>query len=220
MKNKKIIIIIVVIILILGMIFAYWLYQNSEKNMDYKFENDKLIQDDAEKELTDVKSHYKGNLDNIPKKITPTEAAERGYFVYDFVGGKVYNEDILRRFVKNTEMNAENRIADEIIIVIYNINGDPFIYNLGYKYRENLGYVLAKDCTRVDISQTEMADENGYVNAPDEFYEVVVNTDIPEEHYGITIKDSGFSSQIISLTSYSEDYKNIEIARYMNNSSN
>ncbi len=45
------------------------------------------------------------------------------------------------------------------------------------------------------------------------FYAEVPNNG--SSYDGITVKDSGFSSKIISLTSYSENYKDIEIARYV-----
>ncbi len=199
MKNKKIAIVIVLIIIILFSIIMYWIYQNRN-------------QYDAEKELADIKAYYKSNLDSIPRDITPTEAEERGYFVYDSVQGKIYNKDVLDRFVKNTEMSAENRIADEIIIVIYTIDGEPIIYDLGYKYKENIGYVLAKDATRVDGTNTE------FTYIPKEYYEVVINYDIPSQYYGITVtEDFGISAGIISLTSYSEGYEDIEFARYLLN---
>lgn len=327
MKKKRIIMIVVAIILILCMAFVYWIYQMSNDNMDYKFENDKLyitknskewievpgnfsytikhlneehkgkynegtyqlnnkkivfyaevpnngssydgkymiyiiysndkgktwedniigssdyrdsiisirfknkdngemtlktranignynyitkdggkewmIEHNAEYELTNAKLHYVSNLNEIPKNITPSEAAERGYFVYDGVQDKTYNEEILNEFVKNTEMNAENRIKSEIIIAIYDVDGNLTIYNLGYKYNENMGYVLAKDSTRIRKNNLE-----------DTVY-MVVDSDFPSEYYGITVKDSGFSSKIISLTSYSENYEDIEIARYV-----
>ena len=169
-----------------------------------------LVQYDDEYELTNMKLHYTDSLKQIPKDITPTEAAEQGYFVYDCVKNQTYNEEVLNEFVKNTEMNAQNRIADEIIMVIYSMEGNPVIYNLGYKYNENVGYILAKDYTRTNYSK---------MNVLEDIKDIVVDIDIPDEYYGITVKDSGFLSQIISLTSYSEDYDDIEIARYVKNNS-
>lgn len=201
MKNKKVIMFIIVIAIILLILSICYITKNGSKLW--------TDQDDKAKKLADVEEHYKTTLASIPRELTQIQAVERGYFVYDGVQNKVYNKDVLDRFVKNTEMNAENRIADEIIIVIYTIDREPIIYNLGYKYKENIGYVVAKDATRADESNTE------FTYIPKEYYEVVINYDIPSEYYGITItEDFGISAGIISLTSYSEDYEDIEIARY------
>lgn len=159
------------------------------------------------------KEYHKSKLNSIPRELTPKEASERGYFVYDGTKDELYNKETLDRFVRNTEMDAINRIADEIILVIYNINGDPTIYSLVYQDKGKTGYVLATDATRVDTSKTER------IEIPKEYNEVVINTDIPSEHYGITItEDFGISAGIITLTSYSKKDKDIEIARYLLNS--
>ena len=164
---------------------------------------------------SNITEHYTKNLENIPKELTPTEAAEKGYFVYDAVKDKIYNEDVLERFVNNTKIDADNRIADEIIIVIYNIEGDPSLYNLGYN--ENMGYVLAKDATRIDISKTELPTDDLNYQLPDEFSKIVADTNFPKEYYSITVMDTGFSSNAICLKSYSENYEDVEICRYMIN---
>lgn len=158
--------------------------------------------------------HYTKILENIPRKLTVDEAVEKNYFVYDAVKEKIYNEDILEKFINNTKIDADNRIADEIIIVIYNIEGDPILYNLGYD--ENIGYILAKDATRIDVSRTEILTDENY-EIPDEFSKIVVDTNFPKEYYNITVTDTGFSSNAICLKSYSENYKDVEICRYMIN---
>ena len=161
--------------------------------------------------------HYTKNLENMPQKLTVDEASKKNYFVYDAVKDKVYNEDVLERFVKNTEMKASNRVPDEIIIVIYNINGDPSIYNLGYKFTENVGYILAKDSTRIDIGKTELPTGDPNYKLPDEFSKIVVDTNFPKEYYSTIVTDTGFSSNVICLKSYSENYEDVEIGRYMIN---
>lgn len=73
-------------------------------------------------------------------------------------------------------MNATERSADEIIIVIYTIDGKPFIYDLGYKYTEKMGYVLATDPTRINIFETDvMVDVNEYKRLSKEFSQIAVN---------------------------------------------
>lgn len=167
---------------------------------------------DEIKEKDDI-YNKKLNLLSLPKEITPQELAERGYFVYDCIEDKLYNKDILDEFIKNTEMNALNRISDEIIIVVYNINGNPKIYDLEYRSDINK-YILITDTTKL-----------GNYNAEDGSIipkEIVVNDDIPGEIYGITlIEYPGVNAASISLTVYDDidynnkQYKNIEIARYL-----
>lgn len=182
-----------------------------------------LYKEESNKNITNIDNekiaieHYTKNLEDIPRELTVDEAVNRNYFVYDGVGGKVYNEQVLNRFVKNTEKDAKNRIADEIIIVIYNIEGDPFLYNLGYNFTENMGYVLAEDATRIDIGKTELPVNDSNYNLPEEFNRIVVNKNFPKEYYTITIEDTGFSSNAICLKSYSEKYEDVEICRYLQN---
>lgn len=152
--------------------------------------------------------YYKNRLESIPKRLSVQDAVNRGFFVYDCVDNKIYNKNILDRFVKNTEMNATNRVEDEITIVIYSMNEEPTIYNL--LYNED-GYVLVKDNSRVYTYETQELSENA---------DITVNTDIPKEYYGITItEDEGIMATIISLTYYKNNakeskYKDIEVARY------
>lgn len=171
---------------------------------------------ETESDLVIATTYCKMHIEEIPKKITPTEAAEKGYFVYDCVEDKIYNKEVLDKFVKNTEINAENRISDKIMIFIYNVGGDPTIYYLTYKFNENVGYILGTNSTRIDLLNTELIDREGYIDAPAEYYETIVKTDIPSEYYGITVtEDHGIGAGIINLKSYDERYKDIEVARYM-----
>lgn len=215
-KNIGIIIFTTIIVFWIG--FTSWaLYKN---DVEYKSQ---IGQENLNKNITNIDNeklaieHYTKNLENIPRKFTVEEAVKRNYFVYDAVKDKFYNEDVLEKFVKNTEMQADNRITDEIIIVIYNINGDPSIYNLGYGFDENMGYILAKDSTRIDIGKTELPTNDPNYKLPDEFSKIVVDTNFPKEHYSITVIGTGFSSNAICLKSHSENYEDVEIARYIIN---
>lgn len=215
-KNIGIAISTIIIVFWIGFI-SWSLYKN-----DNEYES-QIGQEKLNKNITNIDDeklaieYCTKNLENIPRKLTVEEAVKRNYFVYDAVKDKFYNEDVLEKFVKNTEMQVGNRISDEIIIVIYNINGDPSIYNLGYGFAENMGYILAKDSTRIDIGKTELPTNDPNYKLPDEFSKIVVDTNFPKEHYSITVIDTGFSSNSICLKSYSEDYEDIEIARYMIN---
>lgn len=72
-------------------------------------------------------------LEDLPEEISVEQAVEYGYFVIDGENNKVYNKDVLDRFVENTEMDAINRVADKIRIATYNVDGYPTIYDLEYK---------------------------------------------------------------------------------------
>lgn len=203
-KITKIVIIIVVIAILLGIVLIVM-------NM---FKKDK--RPNKEINISEEARELKEKSENIPRKLSVEETVNNGYFVYD--GNKIYNKETLERFINNTRANAENRKNDEIVIVIYNVNNDPFIYTIAYK--EGKGYILAKDFTRVDVLKTELSNGEGYVEAPLEYYEVAVNEDIPSEYYDISIlEDEGLNIKIISLILYKEPnesmkYENIEIARY------
>lgn len=153
--------------------------------------------------------YYKNKVESLPKKLPVQEAVKLGFFVYDGSNNKIYNKEILDRFVRNTEMNATNRVEDEITIVIYSMNEEPSIYNIVYN---EVGYILIKDTSRIYTFESQ----------PDtEYSEITVNTDIPKECYGITVtEDEGIMATIINLTYYKKDieeknYKDIEIARYL-----
>lgn len=156
--------------------------------------------------------YYKKNLEEIPKELTAEEAVNRDFFVFDGTSGKVYNEEKLKSFVENTKIDAENRKKDEIIIAIYNINGDPIIYNIGYD--DNTGFVLAIDGTRIDLSKTELGTSN---KIPEEYLNIVVKTNFPKEYYEVSVEDTGFESNAIYLKSNSSEFNDVEIARYMTN---
>lgn len=198
-----------------------FVYQNNNKyyleqpyNGIYKISKDEydLILNYVIEANSMNEEYYKSKLEELPKEISIQEVVRRGYFVYDDANDKIYNKNVLDRFVKNTEINATNRVEDEIIIVIYTINEEPTIYNILYTEK---GYILVKDATRIETMEMEIISK--------EYYEITVNSDIPKEYYGITVKeDEGVNAVSISLTVYKNDinekqYEDIEIARYLLN---
>lgn len=114
----------------------------------------------------------------------------------------------------------KNGVKDEIIIVIYNANGAPAIYGLGFGFNNGKDYILAKDCTRIDVFETEMKSQNGIIEAPKEYYDIAINEDIPSDYFEIQIiEDKGISAGIITLVLKEKpagvkNYRDIEIARY------
>ena len=211
-KSKKIgsIGVLIIIISIVCGIFIF--ARNIDINKELESNQINEVSEVNSSENNKIVEYYKNRLEEIPKKITAEEAAKRDFFVFDGVSGKVYNEERLKSFIEKTKIDAENRKKDEIIIAIYNINGDPTFYDLGYGFDENTGFVLAVDSTRVDLAETEIATSN---NIPEEYFNIVVNTKFPKEYYEVSVEDSGFSSNIIYLKSNSNEFEDVEIGRYM-----
>lgn len=208
-KSKKISMIgIIIFVIIIAFSIGFVIRALYEKNKQEEKALNEVNSDIYNEEM--ITEHYKNNLQEIPKELTVEEAIKRNFFVFDAVEEKVYNEEKLKMFIENTKLDATDRISDEIIIVIYNINGDPIIYNIGFN--ENRGYVLATDGTRVDISKTELGTSN---NTPEEYLNVVINTNFSKDYYEVTVEDTGVGSNSISLKSNSSKFDDVEIARYI-----
>ena len=208
-KSKKLSIIgIIIFIIVIALSICLAIRTSYEKKHEEENVLNKVNSNISNEEI--AIEHYKNNLQEIPKELTVEEAVKRNFFVFDAVEEKVYNEEKLKMFIENTKLDATNRISDEIIIVIYNINGDPIIYDIGFN--ENIGYVLATDGTRVDISKTELGTSN---NTPEEYLNVVINTNFPKDYYEVTVEDTGVESNSISLKSNSSKFDDVEIARYI-----
>ena len=164
--------------------------------------------------MSDNARYFKEKSNSIPRVLSVEDAVSRGYFVYDGIENKLYNKIVLEGFCENAKENTD----DEIVIVIYNVNGDPFITHVAY--RKGSGYILAKDNTRVDVLKTELANSDGMVMADPEFYDVVVKEDMPIEYYELSVtEDVEINAGVIVLKVYKEAkdkvYKNIEIARFL-----
>lgn len=145
-KSKKLSMIgIMIFIIIIAFSIGFAIRALYEKNKQEEKESNAVNSNIYNEEM--ITEHYKNNLQEIPKELTVEEAIKRNFFVFDGVEEKVYNEERLKTFIENTKLDATNRISDEIIIVIYNIEGDPIIYDVGFD--ENTGYVLATDGTRI-----------------------------------------------------------------------
>lgn len=205
-KELKIVCAILGIVIILGIVFFIVHYKRVETcGMKYTYFNNEIME-------KDIIFNKKQDLSSLPKNITAKEAEEKGYFVYDGVENKVYNKDILDRFIKNTEINAMNRVADEIMIVVYGIEGYSTIYDLEYRTDINK-YILTADTTR----NNAIAEDGSIIPK-----EIITDTDIPGDCYGITLTEyPGVNATSISLSVYKDinsdekQYKNIEIARYL-----
>lgn len=200
-------------------ISTIFIYQKNNKyyieqpyNGIYKISKDaydSLLNDAIQTEQIS-EQYYKNKLEGLPKELSVQEAVNRGYFVYDGKNNKIYNKQVLDRFVENTKVQATNRVEDEMTIAIYTINSEPILYHISYQEK---GYVLVTDATRIKTVEMEFL--------PKEYYEITVNRDIPKEYYSITVnKDEGVNAVSILLTVYKDEpeakqYQDIEIARYL-----
>lgn len=235
--KKRIIIVIgisLLIILISTIIFSFIKFDTintlSHKNYAKKKENGTEINP----ENTKIESVINNiNLLDIGTEFPIEEAINQECFV--ITEDKIYNENILESFIKNTGINSQDRIPDKIRIVVYNTNSEPTIHDLEYKIlnekyidKENkelnkTGYILITDSSRVHSWETNM----DYKESIDT-HKITVKDDIPGEFYGINIvKNQDINVAIISLSLYSivdyvdsdmKQYKDIEIARYILNS--
>lgn len=208
-KTLRIILIILGIIVILGILFFTINYNRAQNEKEVEVLSSEQLNEEI----------YKSALMDLPKQLSIEECVSKGYFV--ITTNKIYNKDILEKFIKNTEFNSKNRIEDKIRIVEYNYDGYPTIYDVEYKiFKETYineeqktvnksGYILATDATRNNIMPRDIS----------------VNTNIPGELYRLTItEDKGINAAIISLSLYEQmdysdtnkqSYEDIEIARYL-----
>lgn len=161
------------------------------------------------------------SFEELPEEIPLEEAVEKDYFVVDSKNNKIYNKNVLDRFIENTRPENLDRKEDKIRIVVYNIDGYPTVYDVEYKkldttYINEKGeevnhskYILTTDPTRNNLMPKE----------------VTTNDDIPGEIYGMNlIEYPNINAVSISLSLYAEintpekdTYKDIEIARYLMN---
>lgn len=178
---------------------------------------------------SDINNEIEENKE-FPDKIEMKDAINNGWFVIDTKNTKIYNKDILDRFIENTNINAKNRVVGKITIATYNMSDEPTIYDLEYKIFEETyinekqekvnetGYVLKIDPSRVLSYETEMSYQEQL-----EAHKIKIIDDIPGMFYGITLRDEPeFNVSVLSLSLYAEinytsntkPYEEIEIARF------
>ena len=189
--NKKIVIILILVIIVIIALF-------------FITKKDKIINEVTE--TTNLTEEIKGFSD-VPQNFEIEKAIESDYFVIDGRenSDKIYNKDILDRFIENTSINSTNRKPDKIRIANYNYSGYPTIYEIEYK---ETGYILTIDASRNNIVPKS----------------ITTNNNIPSDIYSITIEeDPGINAAIIKFSVYSkidnaedlEQYKDIEITRFL-----
>lgn len=213
LTNKQKIIAITILVVLFCIGFLLGIFKRIEtKNKEINLNNE--IEENAE----------------FPDTIEMKDAINNGWFVIDTKNTKIYNKDILDRFIENTNMNAKNRVADKITIVVYSMSDEPIIYDLEYKIFEETytnekqekvnktGYVLKIDPSRILSYETAMTYQEQI-----EAHKIKIIDDIPGMFYGITLRDEPeFNVSVLSLSLYAEinytsntkPYEEIEIARF------
>ena len=213
-KQKMFIIYIFVVLFIIGVFLGTFLGL-SRKNREEQEKKNETKSEEVAEEL---------------ESISIEDSINKGYFVIDTANNKIYNKDVLDRFIENTSINSKNRIEDKIKIVNYNMDGAPTIYDLEYKTLDktyineeqkevhSTGYILTTDTRR-----TTYEDLN-----PSHPHSIVINDDIPGSVYGINLIETPDinNAVIIELSLYAEIqyvsgakiYEPIEITRYSKDS--
>ena len=211
MSKRKIIgiavLVILAIIIVLGVIF-FMIDKSNGKNV-------KILVDDS------IKNEDTNRLEDLPQDYSLEQAVQDGCVVITYK--KVYNKDILDRFIQNTGINSQNRIEDKIRIVQYTVEGDTIITDVEYKIKDET-YLLSGEpvnkttyIVRKDNTRDEFAAESDRI--------ITENDNIPGEIYGITTEENG-DMVYVELALYAEinyvdssikPYEDIEICAYLKN---
>ena len=178
-------------------------------------ENVKILVNDS------IKNEDTNRLEDLPQDYSLEQAVQDGCVVITYK--KVYNKDILDRFIQNTGINSQNRIEDKIRIVQYTVEGDTIITDVEYKIKDET-YLLSGEpvnkttyIVRKDNTRDEFAAESDR--------RIIENDNIPGEVYGITTEENG-DMVYVELALYAEinyvdssikPYEDIEICAYSKN---
>lgn len=213
---KVIVAVIIVILIVLGILYVIDI-RRMNQNKPVLFSN--WGRDYA----TPVKENYENKNTQEIEEYSEKKAIDEGWIVITN-DKKIYNKGNLDRFIKNTDINAENREEDSIKIVQYTREGAPIITELSYKIldktHEETGkvknettYILKVDNTRDKFAQE--SDRKVTINddIPGEFFSVV------EEKEGNTVKINLTLCAIIEYaTKDAKQYKEINVCSYKKDS--
>lgn len=216
--NKKvnigiIVLVIIAIIIILGVIFFLIDKNRVEDNIQEIFP--KI---EEKKTLDTSKNSNMKRLEDLPQKYDLEQAVTDGCVVITYQ--KIYNKDILDKFIENTGINSQNRIDDKIRIVEYTIEGDAIISDIEYKIKDETYLLSGKPVNkttyiiRTDNTRDEFAEQEDRV--------IKENNNIPGDVYGITTREEG-DMIYVDLALYAEisyadstvkPFENIPICAY------
>lgn len=212
---KIVMIIIAILVSILGIIYMI--------DISRMKQNKPVLFSDWGRKYNEPTKEEKKNGDDSKTEYSLEQAIQEGCFVITN-NNKIYNKGNLDRFIKNTDINAENRKEDFIKIVQYTKEGDPIITELSYQIKDE-----------TYLFKGEQVNETTYVlkvdNTRDRFAaesdrKVIIDNDIPGKFFGITEEKEGKTVRIeLSLcaiieyaTKDAKQYKTIEVCSYSKDS--
>lgn len=209
---KIIVAVIIVILIVLGMLYIMDINRmNQNKPV--------LFSTWGRDYVPPVKENHENKNPQEIEEYSEKKAIDEGWIVITN-DKKIYNKGNLDRFIKNTDINTENRKEDSITIVQYTMEGDPIITELSYKIKDETylsagkqvnktTYILKVDNTRdkfaLDSDRKITIDDD----IPGEFFSVV------EEKEGNTVKINLALCAIIEYaTKDAKQYKTINVCSY------
>ncbi len=215
---KVIITIIVILIIILGSMYIIDTIKmkNNEPVLfsTWGKKYDSLVKENSNNKMQNLQ-------EDLSKEYTLEQAVQEGCFV--ITNNKVYNKDRLDRFIKNTNINAKNRIEDNVTIVQYTIEGNPIITELSYKIKDETYEFKGEQVNRatyvlkIDNTRDKFAAESDR--------KITINDDIPGQFFGIVEEKNGKNVNIklilYAMIQYVDanvkEYEEINVCSYPSN---
>lgn len=209
---KIIVAVIIVILIVLGMLYVI---DTSRMNQNKPV----LFSIWGRDYATPVKESYENKDSDKKEKYSEEKAIDEGWLVITN-NKKIYNKGNLDRFIKNTNINAENRKEDSIKIVQYTREGDPIITELSYKIKDETYLFKGKQVNettyilKVDNTRDRFAAKSDR--------KITIDDDIPGQHFGV-VEEKGEKEVTIQLALYSileyatkdaKQYKTINVCSY------
>lgn len=209
---KIIVAVIIVILIVLGMLYVI---DTSRMNQNKPV----LFSIWGRDYATPVKESYENKDSDKKEKYSEEKAIDEGWLVITN-DKKIYNKGNLDRFIKNTNINAENRKEDSIKIVQYTREGDPIITELSYKIKDETYLFKGKQVNettyilKVDNTRDRFAAKSDR--------KITIDDDIPGQHFGV-VEEKGEKEVTIQLALYSileyatkdaKQYKTINVCSY------
>ena len=209
---KVIVAVIIVILIILGMLYVI---DTSRMNQNKPV----LFSTWGRDYAPPVKESYENKDSDKKEEYSEEKAIDEGWLVITN-DKKIYNKGNLDRFIKNTNINAENRKEDSIKIVQYTREGDPIITELSYKIKDE-----------TYLFKGEQVNETTYIlkvdNTRDRFAaqsdrKITIDDDIPGQFYSIAEEKEGniinINLSLYAIIEYAtkdaKQYKTINVCSY------
>ena len=209
---KVIVTVIIVILIILGMLYVI---DTSRMNQNKPV----LFSTWGREYAPPVKESYENKDSDKKEEYSEEKAIDEGWLVITN-DKKIYNKGNLDRFIKNTNINAENRKEDSIKIVQYTREGDPIITELSYKIKDE-----------TYLFKGEQVNETTYIlkvdNTRDRFAaqsdrKITIDDDIPGQFYSIAEEKEGniinINLSLYAIIEYAtkdaKQYKTINVCSY------